>query len=248
MKSYGMLIDSPIERIMSYMDFINDIVLSTLEDRELNEYKVLNFLKNCRQNFNKSRLYPDLTELRIIASKLKSFLNQKTPQSNSRRYSVKNGFEKESCVSLASEDYENIEEIIKCSLSHLNEVIEEGYAIYDFVSSNIEVNLVGHLPEYYDEGYLLIPDHKANQLSVYQYVSSTSLTSPIPLQSLNTSYLMSIPGSEVSLTSKEFRKKLVLKLNSFIDPAIFICLTDLSFDIPHTILPIAKKKLLDIIF
>ena len=230
------------------MDFINDIVLSTLEDRELNEYKVLNFLKTCRQNFNKSRLYPDLTELRIIVSKLKSFLNQKMPQDSSRKYSVKNSNEKETCVSLGSEEYENITEIIKCSLSHLTEAIEEGYAIYDFVSSNMEMNLVGHLPEYYDEGYLLIPNHKKNQLAVYQYVTSTSLTSPIPLKSLNTSYLMSIPGCEVSLTSKEFRRELVLKLDSFVDPAIFVCLTDLSFDIPHTILPIAKKKLLDIIF
>jgi len=230
------------------MDFINDIMLSTLEDRELNEYKVLNFFKSCRQNFNDNILYPDLTELRIIASKLKSFLNQKTSQNSSRKCSIKNGFEKESYVSLASEDYENIAEIIKCTLSHLTEVIEEGYVIYDFVSSNIEVNLVGHLPEYYDEGYLLIPDHKTDRLAVYQYVTSTSLTSPIPLQSLNTSYLVSIPGCEVSLTSKKFREELVLKLNSFIDPAIFVCLTDLSFDIPHTILPIAKKKLLDIIF
>ena len=230
------------------MDFINDIVLSTLEDRELNEYKVLNFLKNCRQNFNKSKLYPDLTELRIIATKLKSFLNQKTFGNSSQQYSVKNGSKKESYIAVDNDEYENIVEIVKSSLSHLTEVIEEGYAIYDFVSSNIEVNLVGHLPEYYDEGYLLIPNHKTNRLAVYQYVTSTSLTSPIPLQSLNTSYLMSIPGCEVSLTSKKFRQELVLKLNSFIDPAIFVCLTDLSFDIPHTILPIAKKKLLDIIY
>ena len=230
------------------MDFINDIILSALEDRELNEYKVLNFLKDCRQNFNRNRLYPDLTELRIIASKLKSFLNQKTAHNSSQKHPVKNDFEKEACVSLGSEEYEYLAEIIKCSLSHLNEVIDEGYAIYDFVSNNIEVNLVGHLPEYYDEGYLLIPDNKTDQLRVYQYVSSTSLTSPIPLQSLNTSYLMSIPGSQVSLTSKKFRQELVLKLDSFIDPAIFVCLTDLTFDIPHTILPIAKKKLLDIIF
>lgn len=230
------------------MDFINDIVLSTLEDRELNEYKVLNFLKNCRQNFNKSRLYPDLTELRIIATKLKSFLNQKTFDNSSQQCSVKNGSKKETYITVDNDEYENIVEIVKSSLSHLTEVIEEGYAIYDFVSSNIEVNLVGHLPEYYDEGYLLIPNHKTNQLAVYQYVTSTSLTSPIPLQSLNTSYLMSIPGCEVSLTSKKFRQELVLKLNSFIAPAIFVCLTDLTFDIPHTILPIAKKKLLDIIF
>ena len=230
------------------MDFINDIVLSTLEDRELNEYKVLNFLKNCRQNFNKSKLYPDLTELRIIATKLKSFLNQKTFDNSSQKCSVKNSSEKESYITVDNDEYENIVEIVKSSLSHLTEVIEEGYAIYDFVSSDIEVNLVGHLPEYYDEGYLLIPNHKTNHLVVYQYVTSTSLTSPIPLQSINTSYLMSIPGCEVSLTSKKFRQELVLKLNSFIDPAIFVCLTDLTFDIPHTILPIAKKKLLDIIF
>ena len=158
------------------MDFINDIILSTLEDRELNEYKVLNFLKACRKNFNENKLYPDLTELRIIASKLKSFLNQKVLDNSSRQYSTaKNGSRKGSCVSLASDDYENISEIIKCSLSHLTEVIEEGYVIYDFVSSNIEVNLVGHLPEYYDEGYLLIPDNKKNRLSVYQYVSSNPI-------------------------------------------------------------------------
>ena len=237
-----------LQKRKSQMDFINDIMLSTLEDRELNEYKVLNFLKACRKNFNENRLYPDLTELRIIASKLKSFLNQKTLDNSTRQYSVKNSTKKGSCISLANDDYENISEIVKCSLSHLTEVIEEGYIIYDFVSSNIEVNLIGDLPEYYDEGYLLIPDNRSNQLSVYQYVSSTSITSPIPLQSLNTSYLMSIPGCDVSLTSKKFRKELVLRLDSFIDPAIFVCLTDLSFDIPHTILPIAKKKLLDIIF
>ncbi len=237
-----------LQKRKSWMDFINDIVLSTLEDRELNEYKVLNYLKTCRQNFNKNRLYPDLTELRIIASKLKTFLNQKTLQNSTKQYSSKNSVRKGSCVSIVSDEYENITEIVKCSLSHLTEVIEEGYVIYDFVSRNLEVNLVGDLPEYYDEGYLLVPDNKTNQLRVYQYVTSTSVTSPIPLQSLNTSYLMSIPGCKVSLTSKKFRKELVFKLDSFIDPAIFVCITDLSFDIPHTILPIAKKKLLDIIF
>ena len=230
------------------MDFINDIIFSTLEDHELIEYKVLNFLKTCKSNFNKNCLYPDITELRIIATRLKSLLNQKTFQRDSRQYLLKKNSGGESCISLDQEDYENLTEIINWSLSQVLELIEEGYVIYDFVTSNVEVNLVGDLPEYYDEGYLLIPDNKVDNLRVYHYVSSTSLTSPIPLQSINTSFIKSIPNCKLSLTSKKFRRELLLKLDSFIDPAIFVCITDLNFNIPHTILPIAKKKLLDIIF
>ncbi len=230
------------------MDFINDIVFSDLKDKELNEYKVLNFLKNCRANFNKNCLYPDLTELRIISTKLKSILNQKSLHNHSKYYLLKKNNGSDSCISLENKDYENLTEIVKSYLSYLNEVIEEGFIIHDFVFNNIEVNMIGGLPEYIDEGYLLIPDAKKNKHSVYQYVSSLNLTSPIPLRSINTRYLKSIPNCEVSLTSKKFRRELVLQLDSYIDPAIFVCMTNLSFDIPHTILPIAKKKLLDLIY
>lgn len=230
------------------MDFINDIIFSSLEDRELNEYKVLNYLKNCRHDFNTNRLYPDLTELRLTASRLKTLLDQKTFHNNSYQYLLKKNGEHDSCISIGNDIFENFADMVRWSLTKLIEVIEEGYVIYDFVSSNIEINMVGDLPEYYDEGYLVIPDNKADELMIYQYVCSLSLSSPIPLQSLNTRFLKSIPNTKISLTSKKFRNDLITKINSNIDPAIFVCLTDLDFDIPHTILPVTKKKLLDVIF
>ena len=230
------------------MDFINDIIFSSLEDRELNEYKVLNYLKNCRHDFNTNRLYPELTELRLNASKLKSLLDQKTFQNNSYQYLLKKNGEQDSCISIGNDIFENFADMVRWSLTKLIEVIEEGYVIYDFVSGNIEINIVGDLPDYYDEGYLVIPDNKAGELMIYQYVCSVSLSSPIPLQSLNARFLKSIPDTKISLTSKKFRSDLITKINSYIDPAIFVCLTELDFDIPHTILPIAKKKLLDVIF
>ena len=230
------------------MDFINDIILTGLEDRELNEYKVLNYLKNCRHDFNANRLYPELTELRLIASRLKSLLDQKTFHNNSYQYLMKRNGEHDSCVSIGNDLFENFAEMIRWSLTKIIEVIEEGYVIYDFVSSNIEINMVGDLPEYYDEGYLVIPDNRAGELMIYEYTCSLNMSSPIPLQSLNTRFLKSVPDTKISLTSKKFRSELITKINSYKDPAIFVCLSDLDFDIPHTILPITKKKLLDVIF
>ena len=144
--------------------------LSPVEDKELNQYKILAQLKYYSELFRKNKLYPSFAQLNQINNLLNSLLSKhpilSVPGSNRKTSSVKKAGIN---ILNGSSENEDASDIIKWAKPLVESLMTEGQAIYEFVHSNIRIESIKPEPLYKDEGYLIIPDYGNLQLLLIEY-------------------------------------------------------------------------------
>ena len=189
--------------------------LTQYTDRETNEYKILNYLKRCKEKFNKNKLYPELAELRMIATKLEAIVEQRNYLKVQLPRKVKGTFVKGNnyeCIedTPGTEDSEQkLSDLVDWALPKIYSTIEEGLIIYDFVMQNLSIEPVGEIPAYKDEGYMLIPDNKKSVLLINQYQASATYRSGKQIRVVQTRLLRSIPQALITKTPEELKEDLI---------------------------------------
>jgi hypothetical protein len=222
--------------------------LCPIEDRELNQYKILAQLKNYSELFRKNKLYPSFSQLNQINNLLNSLLS-KPPI-----LSVPGSIRKTSSVKKAginilngSSENEDTTDIIKWAKPLVESLMAEGKAIYEFVHSNIRIESIKPESSYKDKGYLILPEYNKLQLLLLEYQSSFFDSNNNPVKSLKTKLLtqISIGRNETSIT--KLGLNLISKYGNLVNPAMFICKTDLDLPFRETLFPIIKSKLISVI-
>lgn len=225
--------------------------LSPIEDKELNQYKILAQLKNYSELFRKNKLYPSFSQLNQINNLLNSLLSEhpiiSVPGSIKKTSSVKKAGINIINRSSETEDTSDTNDIIKWAKPLVEALMTEGQAIYEFVHSNIRIEPIKPEPSYRDEGYLIMPDYKNLQLLLIEYKSSFFDSNNKPVRSLKSKLLkqISIGHNETSIT--ELGLNLIDKYGSLVNPDIFICKTDLDLPFRETLFPVIKSKLISVI-
>jgi len=225
--------------------------LSPIEDKELNQYKILAQLKNYSELFRKNKLYPSFSQLNQINNLLNSLLSEhpilSVPGSIKKTSSVKKAGINIINRASESEDTSDTNDIIKWAKPLVEALMTEGQAIYEFVHSNIRIEPIKPEPSYRDEGYLIMPDYKNLQLLLIEYKSSFFDSNNKPVRSLKSKLLkqISIGHNETSIT--ELGLNLIDKYGTLVNPDIFICKTDLDLPFRETLFPVIKSKLISVI-
>ena len=225
--------------------------LSPIEDKELNQYKILAQLKNYSELFRKNKLYPSFSRLNQINNLLKSLLAEhpilSVPGSIKKTTSVKKAGINILNGSIENEDTSDTNDIIKWAKPLVEALMTEGQAIYEFVNNNIRIEAIKPEPSYKDEGYLIMPDYKNLQLLLIEYQSSFFDSNNKPVRSLKSKLLkqISIGHNERSIT--KLGLILIDKYGSLVNPDIFICKTDLDLPFRETLFPVIKSKLISVI-
>ncbi len=225
--------------------------LSPIEDKELNQYKILAQLKNYSELFRKNKLYPSFSRLNQINNLLKSLLAEhpilSVPGSIKKTTSVKKAGINILNGSIENEDTSDTNDIIKWAKPLVEALMTEGQAIYEFVNNNIRIEAIKPEPSYKDEGYLIMPDYKNLQLLLIEYKSSFFDSNNKPVRSLKSKLLkqISIGHNERSIT--KLGLILIDKYGSLVNPDIFICKTDLDLPFRETLFPVIKSKLISVI-
>ena len=225
--------------------------LSPIEDKELNQYKILAQLKNYSELFRKNKLYPSFSRLNQINNLLNSLLSEhpilSVPDSIKKTFSVKKAGINIINRSSENEDTSDTNDIIKWAKPLVEALMTEGQAIYEFVNNNIRIEAIKPEPSYRDEGYLIMPDYKNLQLLLIEYKSSFFDSNNEPVRSLKSKLLkqISIGHNERSIT--KLGLILIDKYGSLVNPDIFICKTDLDLPFRETLFPVIKSKLISVI-
>ena len=225
--------------------------LSPIEDKELNQYKILAQLKNYSELFRKNKLYPSFSQLNQINNLLNSLLSEhpilSVPGSIKKTSSVKKAGINIINRSCEDEDTSDTNDIIKWAKPLVESLMAEGKAIYEFVHSNIRIESIKPEPSYKEEGYLIMPEYKNLQLLLIEYQCSFFDSNNKPVRSLKSKLLtqISIAHNERSIT--ELGVNLIYKYGSLVNPAMFISKTDLDLPFRETLFPIIKSKLLSVI-
>ncbi len=217
-----------------------DLALFTsAHDEESARYRVLHGLQEARRAFGENHVYPHLADL----IHLHEAMQEVTGESE-----VLRGRGQITGIDLnqGALRYEPTDEpaflfetLIEWASPLIEDVIEEGRAIFDFVDEHTEVEAVGIVPSYQDEGYLLIPDSGA--LRILRYAVSIFTRHDERFRSLRTAVIGQAPADA---PPHDLKQRLIAQHPDLPTPATYRLATDLDFPVEATILPVAKRKLL----
>ncbi|MCX7797023.1 MAG: hypothetical protein N2249_00180 [Melioribacter sp.] len=227
------------------------IFISSAEDSELSEYKLLATLKNFREQLHKNKLYPAFGELIELNNELNILLTERNNyKSMISKKIVGIDIENQSLIyeynteELNEDKISKIFDFIEWALPKIKEVIDEGTAIYDFVESNIEIKEIGILPIYKDEGYFIIPSIAEKVTHIYKFLLSNIVTSDVPFKSMKTQFVESFKEDVTKIPPETIKLSLIKKYPELPNPATYNLETDVDFPFNETVLPIAKRKLM----
>ncbi|MDP9047860.1 MAG: hypothetical protein M3N14_06970, partial [Bacteroidota bacterium] len=143
-------------------------------DFEHKKYILLDYLQEINRHFDKSKLYPNLTDLifhfnnLLYFKKNKTMLQQAFPQrlTQADLDAVKLTYQK-----IVDDDNSmlEIESIIGYALQQMDPSIQTGKEIYDFVESRLNIDPVGIVPLMPYHGYFSLKNGKERTNSIYEY-------------------------------------------------------------------------------
>lgn len=226
-----------------------DYFLPPIEDKELNQYKILAILRSFCRQFHRNKLYPSLAQLTQIDYMLDSLLSKHvdkpvtipkkivTSAPDTSRVNFLNGISE-------GQDAIDALDLIQWAKPKVAGAITEAIAIYDFVYENIYLKSIKPEPGYKDEGYFVVPDYKNSQLLMIEYSISFIDADNKPARSLKTKLINQITLDSINTSITQSGLRMIDKYATLVNPAIFICKTVLDFPFWETLYPIAKSKLL----
>lgn len=230
-----------------------DLFTNVQDDLEKRQYKILAGLKKISTEFQYYKIYPHLGRLVELHRVLKDVtarltdLRNRFPKRISRIDWVNQTIEHE-VVFVDGTDLSAVEELINWALPKIEKVINEGAAVHEFVEKELNIEHVGILPNYRDEGYFFVPDNRERRLNLFRFEVSIYQSSEDPYRTLKTRFLRYINQGGAQLSPGSIKLDLIREEKELPNPATFAFDTSLDFSFRQTILPVAKRKLLQTIY
>ena len=226
-----------------------DLFISGEEDLELAQYRILGGLQQVRRAYAGNRVYPHLTDLMRLDQTLRGILRQSRDIDGAAPQRIKSvDWESKTLIyekKPAPEDHALIfEDLIEWALPLIEAAISEGETLCEFFDGHLNIEQVGIIPAYVDEGYLLVPDEATKMLHVIRYQVSIFTGADERYRSLKTTHVRAIPQGGVRVSPHEVKLQLVEENTDLPNPATFIFTPELEMPFDQTLLPIAKRRLL----
>ncbi len=217
-------------------------------DLEYKQYVLLGYLKKCREKFDRTKLYPQFSDLVMHYHNLLQFKEKKKviydkfPKNISKIDFAKLKLQFEQEIQ-DSEVLREVSDLVEYAISEVRNVIEDGKEIYDFVQSQLTLDHVGVIPLYDQEGYLLLNLAKNRNVHVYQYNTTVFESSIEKYRGINFEYVGDWKGG-IGNTYENIKLDLVKTRGDLPNPATFVVHSSHVFPVEATVLPIAKRKLI----
>jgi hypothetical protein len=222
-----------------------DWITQGLIDFEYKKYVLLAYLKTVKESFGRVELYPFLGDLVF------HYRNLLTVREN--KALLRDSFPKE----LSLEDFQKLElayrqmieddsvmseleSILEFAIPRIQDSLQEGTGIYDYVESNCEISSVGVTPLYAREGYLFVTQPPEKETSVYRYQMSFFEQSQELMRSLHTEYLTTYSRS-FAFTYERMKLELIRTFRDLPNPATYLIISRVKFPFTQTLMPVAKR-------
>lgn len=226
-----------------------ELFTGAVYDVERTQYQILAGLKRARDAFAHNCVYPHLAHLVKLYTSLQTVL-----ESSERVRTAQNGrvtgidLEKQELTyewpELENADMSVVESLIRWSLPRIQDTIEEGKAVYEFVEDNLDLETVGIVPSYVQEGYLMVPDREADELHVLRYTLSIFTDDDQRFRTLKTVHCKTVDQASVDVHPSSVKLDLVAERRDLPNPATYLFQTDVPVPYEQTLLPIVKRRLL----
>jgi len=216
-------------------------------DFEYKKYILLDYLQEINRHFDKSKLYPNLTDLifhfnnLLYFKKNKSMLQQAFPQrlTQADLDAVKLTYQK-----IVEDDntMNEIEQIIGYAMQKMDPAIQTGKEIYDFVESCLDINPVGIVPLLPYHGYFSLRNGKDKTNLIYEYQITIFENKDDKYRGININFIDTYQQSIIN-TPEAIKLDLIRRNKYLPNPAVYYVQSDISFPLEQTLLPVAKRSL-----
>lgn len=226
-----------------------DLFTNVQSDFEVRQYKILAALKKISGDFQHNKIYPHLSHLVEIHQTLNDIKNRLESLRNEFPKRIKkidfvNQEIEHEVVFVDGSDLQKVEELIGWALPRLGAKIEEGKTIYEFVNEEIQLEEVGIIPHYTDEGYFFVPDNEESKLLLFQYEVSIFQSANDQYRSLKTQFLKGLEQRRALMSPNAIKLDLISEFKELPNPATYAFQTELIFPFNETIFPVVKRKLM----
>jgi len=221
-----------------------------LIDSEYKKYILLAYLQEIEKEYKESKIFPALEnvnetikcmiDFREKCNSLSAFFPKKLTGIDESTGSL--------TYSAQVEDPELLNilnQIIEFSLPKLEEKLEQGKEIFNCVQSMVEIEPIGILPIYKDEGYFLLNCNQP-EIEIYSFRVS-QLADDSRYRILETKFLKQVKKS-ISNTYFNIKERLIAEFKELPNPATYLINSQLNFPKESTLLPVAKRLFLTQIF
>lgn len=226
-----------------------NLFIKDQSDFEKRQYEVLAALKKIDIHFRHNCIYPYLGELielyrtlSHINKRLKD-LRQKFPKRIKKIDFVNKKIEQE-VIFVDGSDMAKVEKLIDWALPQIKAKMDEGKALYEFVNESLELEEVGIVPSYIDEGYFFVPDNGSSNLLLFQYEVSIFQSPDDKYRSLKTKLLKTLKQGMAQFSPNTLKLNLIEEYKHLPNPATYSFQTNLHFPFNEAIFPVAKRRLM----
>jgi hypothetical protein len=216
-----------------------------LIDFEYKKYLLLAYLQTVKNSFSRVELYPYMADLVFHYRNLMALKENKTlfRESFPKEISVEEIKKLElSYKEMIADDaiMNELQSIIEFAIPAIQDSLQEGSVIYEYVESKCEISPVGVTPLYANEGYLFVTQPPEKETNVYRFQVSIFEDSQEQLRSLNTQFIESVEKNLIN-TYERIKLDLVKKFKDLPNPATYLILSKMKFPHTETLMPVAKR-------
>ena len=217
-------------------------------DAEYKEYLLLAWLQKLKAEFRESRLYPALSDL-IRKHKELGQLHAELLAGRERGSAVGLDLKRLRVLRQTAGNHDGLDEyletLIQRALPHLTLAIEEGKTLYDLIENQLEFTPVGIQPLRMDEGYLILTVGRKQRRSLraYRFQKSRIHHDGEAYLQLKLECVEERKSSQFE-PAESVKWGLISKHRDLPQPATFHAHADWAVPLQHSLLPIARRKLL----
>jgi hypothetical protein len=216
-------------------------------DFELQKYRLLAYLQQVKQCFNETKLYPHLSDM------VSHYNNLLTFQENKRllqdRFPKKINILDMQKLEIVYEQMladdglmKELEHITAYALEEMKGTISEGAEIYEFVEKQMNVEPVGIMPLYKNEGYIFLHYGAYPDVRIYSYNITLFEHQRSRYKGLKLAYIDS-RVKNLANTYEQIKIDVIRSIRTLPNPAVYKIELPLSVPFNETLLPIAKRAL-----
>lgn len=234
----------PKQRIMNLSEtwFIEGYI-----DFELQKYRLLAYLNNVKKSFNQTKLYPELGEVVAHYNNLISFRNNKQFLQDQfpKRLNKIDVDKLELVYEQMLQDNEimqELEHITEYALGEMKGTINEGAEIYDFVEKQLQIEPVGIVPLYKNEGYVFMRYGSYREVRIYNYSITLFEHQNARYKGIKMEYIDSRTKS-LANTYEQIKMDVIRSIRTLPNPAVYKVEFPETVPFNETLLPITKREL-----
>lgn len=219
-----------------------------LIDFEYKKYVLLGYLSRVRSAFNKTELYPFLSDLVVHYRNLVTFKENKalindafpvelSPESIRKLELTWNKLIEDDAI------MKELESIISFALPEFKNSLDEGAQIYEYVESNCEISPIGLSSLYAHEGYLFLSQPPQKETNVYRYQLTIFEQSAEAMRGIHMQHVKTTERSLVN-TYEQMKLQLIREYTSLPNPCVYLIHSKVRLPYAQTLVPVAKRLLI----